>query len=125
MQYVEFIAVLAVAQYFFFGMMTGKARAKSGLKAPAVVGDEGFERMYRVQMNTLEVLVMFLPALLIAGRYWSSLLVAAIGLVYLIGRFAFWRAYITEPSKRAVGFVLSIVPIAILILLSLAGIVLA
>lgn len=123
MPYVELVAVLAVLQFFFFGAMTGKARGKSGLKAPAVTGDAGFERMYRVQMNTLEVLIILLPGLFLAGKYWSDALVAGIGMVYVIGRFIYWRAYISEPSKRAIGFILSIVPALGLVLLALIGIV--
>jgi glutathione S-transferase len=125
MEYVELIAIIAVLQFFFFSIMTGQARRISGLKAPAITGDEGFERMYRVQINTLETLVVFLPALLLAGKYWPSALVASIGVVYIIARFIYWRAYVTNPSKRALGFILSILPTFILILLALAGIILA
>ena len=124
MQYVELVALLAVLQFFFFGVMTGRARAKSGLKAPATTGDEGFERMYRVQMNTLEVLVVFLPSLFIAAKYWPTLLVAGLGLVYLIGRFIYWRAYVGNPSTRPLGFMLSILPSVLLALLALIGIIL-
>ncbi len=125
MQYVELVAIVAILQFFFFGAMTGKARALSGIKAPAISGDEGFERMYRVQMNTLETLIAFLPALFLAGKYWSPLLVAGIGTIYIIGRFVFWRAYVTEPSTRALGFMLSILPTFALIALALVGIVLS
>jgi uncharacterized MAPEG superfamily protein len=123
MQYVELVAILAVLQFFFFGAMTGKARNDSGLKAPAVTGHEGFERMYRVQMNTLEILVAFLPALFIASNYWDSLLVSGLGCVYIIGRFLYWRAYVTTPAKRVIGFMLSMLPTFLLIILSIVGIV--
>lgn len=121
MQYVELVAII---QFFFFGAMTGKARAQSGIKAPAISGDEGFERMYRVQMNTLETLIAFLPALFLANKYWSPLLVAGIGIIYIIGRFVFWRAYVTNPSTRTLGFMLSILPTFALIALALLGIIL-
>jgi glutathione S-transferase len=124
MQYVELVALLAVLQFFFFGIMTGRARAKSGLEAPAMTGDEGFERMYRAQMNTLEALVLFLPSLFIAAKYWPTLLVAGLGLVYLIGRFIYWRAYVGNPSSRALGFILSLLPSITLALLALVGIIL-
>lgn len=123
MPYVELVAVLAVLQFFFFGAMTGNARRISGLKAPAMVGHDGFERMYRVQMNTLETLVAFLPALIIAAKYWPALLIAGLGCVYIIGRFVYWRAYVGNPSKRGLGFMLSILPTFILLLLALLGIV--
>lgn len=125
MPLVELIAIFAVIQFFFFGFMTGQARRVSGLKAPAVTGDEGFERMYRVQMNTLEMLVMFLPALLIAGKYWTPVLVAILGLIYVVGRFIYWRAYVASPAKRGLGFMLSMLPTLLLILLALLGAMLA
>ena len=125
MQYVELVAITAVLQFFFFGAMTGRARMKSGLKAPAVTGDESFERMYRVQMNTLETLVTFLPAIFIASNYWSVLLVSGLGVVYLVGRFIYWRAYVTAPEKRGVGFMLSVFPTLILIILSFVGIIIS
>lgn len=125
MQYVELVAILAVLQFFFFGAMTGQARRKSGLKAPAVTGHDGFERMYRVQMNTLEMLVAFIPALFIASHYWSHLLISGLGSVFLLGRFIYWRAYVAAPEKRALGFMLTMLPTFILIVLSIVGIVIS
>jgi uncharacterized MAPEG superfamily protein len=124
MELVDLVGALAVLQFLVFGALTGKARAKSGIKAPAIIGDEHFERMYRVQMNTLETLMAFLPALFIATKYWSPIVVACIGFVYLLGRILFWRAYVTEPSKRGLGFMLSIVPTFLLVLMAIIGIVL-
>lgn len=123
--FVELVAILAVLQFFFFGFMTGKARRESGLKAPAISGAESFERMYRVQSNTLETLVAFLPALFIAGKYWPELMVSGIGVVYLVGRFIYWRAYTSDPSKRGTGFFLSMLPTLALIILAIAGILVA
>jgi len=123
MQYVELVAMAAVLQFLFFGFMTGRARASSGLKAPAMVGAESFERMYRVQCNTLELLVVFLPALFLAGKYWSSPVISLIGLVYVVGRFIYWRAYIRNPSTRTLGFIGSLVPIAVLCIMAVVGIV--
>lgn len=122
MPFVELVAVIAVIQFFFFGAMTGRARRLSGLKAPAMTGHEGFERMYRVQMNSLEMLVAFLPALMLAGRYWPAWVVAALGGVYVIGRFMYWRAYVNDPSTRGTGFMLSMLPTMILLGLALVGI---
>lgn len=121
MPYIELIAALAILQFFFFGAMTGKARSESGLQAPAMTGHEGFERMYRVQINTLETLVAFLPALFIAGIYWSNILVSVLGLVYLVGRFIYWKSYVTSPNSRGLGFMLSMLPTMILIVLAILG----
>lgn len=122
MHYVELVAILAVFQFVGFAVLTGRARAKAGIKAPAVTGDEGFERMYRVQMNTLEVLVAFLPALFLAAKYWSPSIVASLGAVYLIGRLVYWRAYVAHPSRRGLGFLLSMLPTLILAIAALVGI---
>lgn len=115
------IAVLAISQYLLFGALTGRARARSGLKAPVMTGDECFERMYRVQMNTLEVLIAFLPALYLAALFWPAYLVASVAAVYLVGRHLFWRAYVSDPAKRGLGFMLSIVPVFALLVLALLG----
>lgn len=122
MNYVDLVAILAIIQFLFFGSMVGRARQKYGVKAPAVSGHELFERAYRVQMNTLELLIAFLPALLIASTYWPQSWVAIVGAVYLIGRFVYWRSYTADPASRALGFALSILPVLVLILLALAGI---
>jgi glutathione S-transferase len=81
--------------------------------------------MYRVQMNTLEMLIAFLPALLLASKYWWPALVAGLGAVYLIGRLIYWRAYISAPSTRTLGFMLSMLPTGVLAILALVGIVLS
>lgn len=125
MQYIELVIIFSVLQFLFFGVMAGKARVKFGVKAPAVTGHEGFERVYRVQMNTLEMLILFIPAISIAGKYFPAAAVAGIGTVYLLGRFVYWRAYVIAPAKRAIGFMLSIFPIVILILLSFIGVVMS
>jgi uncharacterized MAPEG superfamily protein len=124
MAWIDLVAVLAVLQFIFFGVLVGSARSKYGVHAPALTGHPQFERMYRVQMNTLELLVALLPALYIAARYWSPSLVALGGAIYLVGRMVYWRAYIKEPAKRALGFGLSAFPILAMLGASLLGMVL-
>lgn len=123
MHYVDLVAILAVVQLVFFGILVGRARVQYAVKAPAVTGHEMFERAYRVQMNTIELIVAFLPALYIAARYWPEAVVAGIGVVYVIGRFVYWRSYMTAPSTRSAGFGLSVLPILALLLAGLAGFV--
>ncbi len=123
MNYVDLVAVLAVAQLVFFSILVGRARGLYGIKAPAVSGHEMFERAYRVQMNTLELMVALLPALFIAAKYWPQEYVAGVGAIYLIGRLVYWRSYTAAPASRAVGFALSMFPILFLLIAALAGIV--
>ena len=124
MHYIHLVAALAVLQFFFFGIIVGRARARFGVKAPATTGNEHFERAFRVQMNTLEQLTGFLPALYIAGQFWPPTYVAAVGIVYLVGRFVYWRSYIADPTSRSLGFLLTVSPTFLLLTAGVAGAVL-
>ena len=121
MHYIHLVAALAVLQFFFFGIMVGRARERFEVKAPATTGNEHFERVFRVQMNTLEQLTGFLPALYIAGQFWPPTYVAAVGIVYLVGRFVYWRSYIADPTSRSLGFLLTISPTFLLLTAGVAG----
>ena len=85
MMWIDLVAALAVMQFVFFGVLVGGARTKHKVAAPATTGHPLFERMYPVQMNTLEQLVALLPSMYIAARYGSPNVVAAGGAVYLLG----------------------------------------
>jgi glutathione S-transferase len=123
MAWVELITILALLQAVFFAARVGKARVDYGIKAPAVTGHEMFERYYRVQMNTLEQLVLFLPALWLGAMHVDPRLAAAIGAIYLVGRTVYYKAYIADPAKRGMGFSLSLLPSAALLIAALVGIV--
>lgn len=121
MNLIHIVALLAVIQFFYFGVKVGRARVQYGIKAPAVTGHEMFERAYRVQMNTLEQLVGFLPALLIAGNYWPQAVIAPIGVVYLVGRALYRQRYMQDPARRAPGFLLTVLATGILLAAGLVG----
>ncbi len=122
---VDLVALLALLQFVFFAALVGRARGRHGVRAPAVSGNEQFERIYRVQMNTLELLVMLLPSMVIAARYWPAWAVASLGGVYLLGRLLYWRAYVAEPSRRGAGYLLSFAPVLVLMLAALVSALLA
>lgn len=122
MNFVDLVALLALLQLFFFGALVGRARGQYGVKAPAVTGHEMFERVYRVQMNTLELLVMLLPSLYLAAKHWSPTGAAIAGAVYLVGRLVYWRAYVGAPDRRGLGFLLSMAPIMVLMVGALVGV---
>ena len=123
MAWVQLVALLALFEYLGFGTAVGNARARYGIKAPAITGNEEFERYFRVQQNTLELLIVFLPVLAIAAAYWNPLWVAAIGAVFLVGRLVYFRAYVREPRQRSLGYGLSIVPVILLAIGALIGVV--
>ncbi len=117
------VILLALLQLLIFSFLVGWARGRYGVKAPATTGHEIFERYYRVQMNTIELLVMFIPALWIAAQHWSPARMAAIGAIYLIGRVIYLFAYTRNPASRSLGFGLSLFPIIALWLAALVGVV--
>lgn len=121
MPYVHIVIVLALLEFFYFSLEVGRARSRYNVPAPATTGNELFERYFRVHMNTLELLVMFIPAALLFGLYLNPYLAAGLGVVYLVGRLIYLFAYVKEPKKREVGFALSIVPILILMLGAIFG----
>ncbi len=125
MAWVDLIIVLALIQYLSCTILVGRARRKYDIKAPATTGHEIFERFYRVQMNTLELLVVFIPALWLAAKYWSPIWMGSIGAIYIIGRVIYLMAYIKNPTNRAIGFSLSMMSIVILILAALTGLIMA
>jgi uncharacterized MAPEG superfamily protein len=122
MNFVDLVTLVALVQFFIFGLLVGRARGIYGVKAPAVAGHEVFERAYRVQMNTLELLIILVPALYLSAKYWSPTYAAIAGAVYLVGRLVYWRAYMADPKSRSLGFGLSMAPILVLVVASLLGV---
>jgi len=106
MQFVALVTLLLLLQYIVFTMIVGKARVTSGIEAPAVTGDEGLERAHRVQMNTVEQLIIALPAMWISAMYFMPMVAAALGLVFFVGRMMYRIAYMSDPKKRGTGFII-------------------
>jgi glutathione S-transferase len=98
------ITCLAVAVYFATSVLVARARAAYGIKAPAITGNPDFERVFRVQMNTLEWMPMFLPSLWLFAIYVSDPFAAAIGLVWIAGRILYIVSYAKAADKRGPGF---------------------
>ena len=123
MAYVYIVIVLALLEYMVFGALVGRARAKYGVMAPAISGHEIFERTFRVHQNTLEGLVIFLPALWIFGAFVSAYVAAGLGLLGIVGRAIYARGYIADPAKRGTGIMICGTVNAVLVLGGLYGLV--
>jgi glutathione S-transferase len=98
------VTCLSIALYFFTSLRVSKARAAFGIKPPAISGDPGFERVFRVQMNTLEWMPIFLPSVWLFAIYVSDPIAALIGLVWIVGRILYMTGYSQAPEKRRRGF---------------------
>jgi glutathione S-transferase len=114
MPYVVIVTVIVLMQFFMIGFQVGRARAKYGIHAPAMSGHPMFDRIFRVHMNTLEQLVIFLPIMWIFARYISPLWATGFGVIFIIGRAIYAITYVREPKSRSLGFALTAVPTLIM-----------
>src|ERR1700760_2254745 len=102
--YTALVTLLAALFYLYTSTQVSRARIKYGVKLPAITGNADFERVFRVQMNTLEWLPIFLPSLWLFAIYISDWIAAAIGLVWIAGRIAYLIGYSQAAAKRGPGF---------------------
>jgi len=121
MELVAIVIGLALMEYVWFSMRCGQIRGRREVAAPAMSGDPEFERALRVQYNTIEQLVVFVPGMLLFGWYVDGLVAAGVGLVFILGRFLYARAYWADPAKRGPGFLLTVLANAVLLLGGVAG----
>jgi glutathione S-transferase len=125
------VTVLALLFYFWTGFNVGRMRGKHNINAPAMTGDPEFERSVRVQMNTLEWLVVFLPFLWMATMYfspsmtmaWLSWLPPVFGLIWILGRILYMTGYMQAPEKRSNGFLIAGLAVVGLLIMTIVGIV--
>ncbi|MGM3309321.1 MAPEG family protein [Anabaena sp. WFMT] len=118
------VTVLALIVYFVVTINVGRARFKYKISPPQTVGNPDFERVLRVQQNTLEQLILFLPALWLFSIYISPIWASALGTAWIIGRIAYAWGYYQAAEKRGIGFAISSLSSIGLILGSLIGIIL-
>lgn len=119
MEIATIIVMLALAEYIYFTVRVSASRGKLEVHAPACEGNETFERFFRVQQNTLEQLIIFIPATFAFAYYVSPVWVLVPGGLFLIGRFLYSIAYIKEPKSRAPGMVMTLFANAALVLATL------
>jgi len=116
---VTLLTVLLLAGCMF---AVGRARVKYAIKAPATSGHPAFERAYRVQMNTLEGTMMFLPTLWLATLYGFGGWAGVAGLVWVAGRIWYALAYVRDPAKREAGFAIGSLAWLVLLLMAAYGV---
>ncbi len=125
MHWVALIVLLAVLQSAVLAGMVGWARDKYKVAAPAITGNEIFERYFRVHYNSNEQLIIFLPSIWLFATYLSPTWAAILGAIYLVGRVIYAVGYIRSPVQREIGFIISGVANAILVLGALYGVICA
>jgi glutathione S-transferase len=115
------VTLLAVILQFGTMFAVGHARGKYRIEAPAISGHPAFERAYRVQMNTLESTLMFLPVLWLAAHYGFALWGGVAGLVWVLGRVWYAWAYLQDAKKRGPGYMVGMVGWAALVVMAALG----
>jgi len=121
MENATLIVLLALLQYVWFTMRVGITRGKFKVDAPACKGDETWERMFRVQQNTMEQLLIMIPATFAFAYYVSGLWALVVGATFIIGRFLYSAEYLKDPKTRAPGMMLTMLSNAALVLGALGG----
>ncbi|HWE99487.1 MAG TPA: MAPEG family protein [Caulobacteraceae bacterium] len=111
---VALVTVVALLLYFWMGLRVGRARSQHGVAAPSMTGNADFERVVRVQANTLEWLPLFLVSLWLFAIYLGDLPAAAIGVIWIVGRMLYMVGYSRDASARSSGFLIQLAATALL-----------
>jgi glutathione S-transferase len=120
--WVSLVTIAALILFFVVTINVGRARFQYGVKPPEMSGEPAFERVLRVQQNTLEQLVLFLPALWIFATFVQPSAAAIIGAIWVFGRILYAWGYYQAAEKRGPGFGISSLATIVLLLGSLWGI---
>lgn len=120
--YTAVVTLLAIALYFFVSTRVAAAHGKFDVQLPAMTGHPDFDRIYRVQMNMLEWMPLFLVPLWLCAIYLDDRIAAALGLVWVAGRFLYFMGYSKAVEKRLMGFLIQGIACLLLFFAAIAGI---
>jgi glutathione S-transferase len=115
------ITLLAVITFQATAMQVGRARIRHGVKPPLMSGPPAFERAMRVQQNTLEQIVVFLPAFWLAVLFSNADAALVLGAVWVLGRVLYAVGYLRAPEQRGLGFAISFIATTVLLVMALVG----
>ena len=115
--------LLSLLTYFWMALRVARARGRYGVPAPAVTGNEDFERVFRAHQNTLEWLPLYLPSLWLFALYWDSNVAAILGVVWIVGRVLYGLGYAKAAGSRSLGFMIQALAVAVLLFGALGRIV--
>lgn len=109
MKWTAWVTLAALLVYVWMTINVSRARHRFGIPAPLVDGPQEFMSVMRVQMNTVEQLALFLPALWLCAWAWNDRVAAGLGVLWIIGRVFYARAYYRDPKDRALGYGLTVI----------------
>lgn len=117
------VTILTAIVLIYTMSVVGKARRMHKIFPPAMGGHPEVERALRVQGNTVEQVVIFLPLLWVATLYFHGWIPAALGVVWCVGRVLYAIGYMKEADKRGPGFGIAALASLALLVLSIWGVV--
>ena len=123
MQWTACITLAALVVYVWMGINAGKARVTYKVPAPLMDGPVEFQSVQRVQANTVEQMVLFLPALWMCAAFLGDRWAAGGGLLWVVGRIVYAQGYYKDPAKRSAGFGISFGASAMLMIGTVVGMV--
>lgn len=119
------MTILAIALYFYTSILVAQSRMRTGIKAPSTSGNPDFERVFRVQMNTLEWMPIFIPSMWISAYYIGDIWAALGGVIWIVGRILYIQGYTQAADKRGLGFGIQALAAILLWLCSLVGVLMS
>ena len=125
MEVLAIVTSLALLQAVYFAFQVGGARQKHGVAALDTTGHDVFERHYRVHQNTMEQLIIFLPAMWMFGYFVNPYWASGIGVIFLVSRMVYRHAYIKDPKSRSGAFSVGFVMMSILLVGAIVGAVMS
>ena len=120
---VAIVTLASLLLYFYMGLRVGQGRSKYGIAAPAMTGNDDFERLVRVHLNTLEWLPLFFPSLWLFAWAWNDKVAAAVGVVWIVGRVLYMTGYSRAANARSAGFGIQALATAVLLFGALGKII--
>ena len=117
------VTLLAILIAIGFSILVARTRLATGILPPAMSGEPRLERTLRVQGNTVEGFMVFIPALWLATLYFHGWIPPLIGLIWCIGRILFAVGYIADAEKRHIGFRISMLSVLALVILAAWGLI--
>ena len=124
MQWTAWTTLAVLAVYLWVSINAGRARATYNVSAPSMDGPLAFQSAQRVQANTVEQLVLLLPALWLCAVFLGDRWAAAGGALWVVGRVIYALAYYRDPQQRSTGFGINVTAIVALMLGAAAGLLL-
>jgi len=123
MKLTAWVTIASLLMYIWVFYNVGKARGTHKIAAPATDGPLEFLIALRVQANTVEQLVLFLPLLWLCCIYLSDSVAAVLGATWVVGRIVYALGYYSAPEKRSMGFGISSLAAAGLLIGTIIGLI--